>query len=34
MLGKEYPDTLMSINNLIEILSSQGSYKEAERIYR
>jgi tetratricopeptide (TPR) repeat protein len=34
MLGKEYPDTLTSINNLALVLSSQGKYDEAERIHR
>ncbi len=34
VLGNEYPDTLMSMNNLAVVLNSQGKYKEAERIYR
>ena len=34
MLGKEHPSTLTSINNLAEVLSSQGNHEEAERIYR
>ena len=34
ILGKEHPFTLISINNLAEVLSSQGNYEEAERIHR
>ena len=34
ILGKEHPDTLKSMNNLAEVLSSQGNYEEAERIHR
>ena len=34
MLGKEHPNTLTSINNLAEVLSRQGKYEEAKRIYR
>ena len=34
ILGKEHPNTLISMNNLAEVLSSQGNYKEAERIHR
>ncbi|MCJ1279145.1 hypothetical protein MMC21_006969 [Puttea exsequens] len=34
ILGREHPSTLTSMNNLAEVLSSQGSYKEAERIHR
>ena len=34
MLGKEHPDTLTSMNNLAEVLGSQGKYEEAERINR
>ena len=30
MLGKEHPSTLASMNDLAEVLSSQGNYKEAE----
>ena len=28
--GKEHPLTLISMNDLAEVLSSQGSHKEAE----
>jgi tetratricopeptide (TPR) repeat protein len=34
VLSKEHPSTLMSINNLALVLSSQGKYKEAEAMYR
>ena len=34
MLGKEHPDTLMSINNLALALSRQGKYEEVEQIYQ
>jgi hypothetical protein len=34
VLGKEHPDTLMSMNNLADILSSQGKYEQAEELYR
>ena len=34
MLEKKYLSTLISINNLIEVLSSQEKYKKAEAIYR
>ena len=34
MLGKEHPDTLMSMNNLALLLKGQGKYDEAEPIYR
>ena len=34
LYGKEHPDTLTSMNNLAEVVSSQGKYKEAERIHR
>ena len=30
VLGKEYPDTLMSVNNLGFLYSAQGRYGEAE----
>ena len=33
VLGKEYPDTLTSINNLAEVLSSQGKYEETEEMH-
>ena len=29
-----HPDTLGSINNLASVLTSQGRYEEAERLYR
>ena len=34
MLGKKYSSTLISINNLIEVLSSQEKYKKAKAIHR
>lgn len=34
MLGKEHPDTLGSMTNLAEVLSSQGKYEEAEKMHR
>ncbi len=34
LLGKEHPDTLVSMNNLACVLRSQGKYAEAEEIYR
>lgn len=34
MLGKGHPSTLTSINNLIEVLSRQGKYKETEEMHR
>lgn len=34
MLGKEHPDTLISMNNLALALGSQGSYEKAEQIQR
>jgi hypothetical protein len=33
VLGKEYPETLTSINNLAILLQIQGKYNEAEPIY-
>ena len=30
VLSREYPDTLISMNNLTLILRSQGKYEEAE----
>ena len=33
-LGKEHPDTLISMNNLASVLSIQGNYKEAKQIYQ
>ena len=34
VLGKKHPSTLRSMNNLAEVLSSQGKYKEAEEMHR
>ena len=34
MLGKEFPSTLMSINNLAAVLRDQGKYDLAEEMYR
>jgi len=34
MLGKEHPDTLMSMNSLALVLNSQGKYDEAEAMHR
>jgi tetratricopeptide (TPR) repeat protein len=33
-LGKEHPDTLMSLNNLAVVLRSQGKYEQAEKMNR
>ncbi|KAJ9656262.1 hypothetical protein H2201_008594 [Coniosporium apollinis] len=34
VLGKEHPDTLMSMNNLAVVLGSQGKYGEAEAMHK
>ena len=34
MLGKEHPDTLVSVNNLASVLQYQGNYEEAEQMNR
>ena len=34
MLGKEHPETLMSMNNLATVLCDQGKYEEGELITR
>ncbi|KAI3530692.1 hypothetical protein CABS02_14420 [Colletotrichum abscissum] len=34
VLGPENPDTLISMNNLAEVLRSQGKYDEAEQMHR
>jgi tetratricopeptide (TPR) repeat protein len=34
VLGKEHPDTLMSMNNLAESLRQQGKYADAEAMHR
>ncbi|KAF2802720.1 kinesin light chain [Mytilinidion resinicola] len=34
VLGKEHPNTLISMNELAYALSSQGKYKEAENMYQ
>jgi hypothetical protein len=34
MLGKEYPLTLMDINDVGSALSKQGKYTKAEKIHR
>ena len=34
VLGEEYPDTLMSMNNLAEVLRDQGKYEAAEEMQR
>ena len=34
MLGKEHPDTLVSVNNLALLYEAQGRYGEAEPLYR
>ena len=34
ILGEEHPDTLISMNDLADLLRSQGKYDEAEPIYR
>ena len=33
MLGKEHPDTLRSMKNLAEVLSSQGKFEEVEEMH-
>jgi hypothetical protein len=33
MLGKEFPSTLTSMNNLAAVLRDQGNYEEAEEMY-
>jgi hypothetical protein len=30
VLGRDHPDTLTSMNNLVLVLDSQGKYEEAE----
>ncbi|PNP77904.1 hypothetical protein FNYG_08630 [Fusarium nygamai] len=34
VLGKEHPDTLMSMNNLALVLDNMGEYEEAEKMHR
>ena len=34
MLGKEHPDTLMSMTKLAVVLRDQGKYEQAEEMYR
>ena len=34
MLGPEHPDTLISMNNLAEVLRDQGKYQAAEEMHR
>ena len=34
VLGKEHPDTLMSMSNLANVLSDQVRYEQAEEIHR
>ncbi|KAK5268335.1 hypothetical protein LTR40_014288, partial [Exophiala xenobiotica] len=34
ILGKDHPDTLISMNNLARLLESQGKYNTAEPLYR
>jgi hypothetical protein len=34
ILGKEYPDTLTSMNNIGLKLSDQGKYKQTEEMHR
>ncbi|RYP17801.1 hypothetical protein DL767_009943 [Monosporascus sp. MG133] len=34
VLGREHPDTLISMNNLALVLQNQGKYDEAEQIHR
>ena len=33
-LGKEHPDTLISVNNLALVLQYQGKHEEAEQMNR
>jgi hypothetical protein len=34
VLGKEHPDTLISVNNLAELYTAQGRYREAEPLLK
>jgi hypothetical protein len=34
VLGKEHPDTLMSMSNLANVLSDQVRYEQVEEIHR
>ena len=34
VLGKEYPSTLTSMNNLATVLRGQGKYEQAEEVRR
>jgi hypothetical protein len=34
LLGKEHPDTLMSMNNLVLVLSDQSKYEQAKEMQR
>ena len=34
MLGREHPDTLLSVNNLAALYHAQGRYSEAEPLYK
>jgi hypothetical protein len=34
VLGKKHPSTLMSLNNLANVLSNQGKYEQTEEMYQ
>ena len=34
VLGKEHPDTLLSVNNLAMLYQAQGRYAQAEPLYQ
>jgi hypothetical protein len=34
MLGKKYPDTLIRMSNLVNVLSRQGKYEQAGEMHR
>jgi hypothetical protein len=34
VLGKEHPNTLMSMNNLANVLNDQGKYELADEMYQ
>ena len=34
VLGKEHPDTLISVDNLADLRRDQGRYAEAEALYK
>jgi hypothetical protein len=34
LLGREHPDTLMSMNNRVNVLTNQGKYEQVEKMHR